>query len=145
MNQRSIIAITLISAVLGMAVVGYFKAVPAVENLTNTRSRIEVTPKSFDFGEIEYGLVAKHTFKIKNLGKETLEIRNVATSCACTTAKALQEKINPGEETELLVRYDTSAMGNSSHGKGAQERIIYIKSNDPASPQVEVTIQAYVK
>lgn len=130
--------------VLGLAVLGYFKATPSAENQTENLPRIEISPQDFDFGDIDYGQVVEYSFKIKNLGKEILEIKRVATSCACTTAKVTQEKISPGEETDLIVAYDTGAMGGS-HGEGKQERIIYVKSNDPINPQVEVMIYANVK
>lgn len=130
--------------ILGFAVYGYFKAIPAPRNQTENRPQIEITPQSFDFGEVEYGRVMEYTFKVKNAGSEILEIKRVATSCACTTAKIDKEKINPGGETELLVTYDTGAM-SGAHAKGNQERIIYIKSNDSQNPQVEVTIYADVK
>ncbi len=68
----------------------------------------------------------------------------MATSCACTSAKVTKEKIAPGKEADLNVTYDTGAM-SGPHGKGSQERIIYIKSNDPINPQAEVTIKAYVR
>ncbi len=130
--------------IIGMAVLGYLKSVPGVENQTNSRPQIEITPKTFDFNEIEYGSIAEHTFKIKNLGKETLEIKKIATSCACTSAEAEKEIIEPDEEVDLKVIYNTGLM-SGSHAKGEQERIIYVKSNDPINPQVEVTIHAYVK
>jgi len=55
-----------------------------------------------------------------------------------------KEKIEPGETAELLVTYDSGAMGRSVIGKRV-ERFVYIKSNDPQSPQVEVRIEANVK
>ncbi len=127
----------------GLAIYGYFQAIPDVDNQTENRPKIEIEPKSFDFGEINYGEVAEYAFLLKNSGNEILEIKRVATSCACTTAKTEKELLNPGEETNLSVRYDTGAM-SGPHGKGEQERIIYVKSNDPLNPQVEVTIQANV-
>jgi len=130
---------------LGISVYGYFKAIPSPQNQTGNLPKIEITPLSYDFGEIEFGKIVNYNFKIKNSGQEVLEIKRVATSCGCTTANALKTKINPGEETELSVTYDTAAMGDGSHGKGSQERIIYIKSNDPVNPQVEAIISAYVK
>jgi len=130
--------------IFGLAIFGYFKAIPGLENQTENLPKIEIVPKSFDFGEINYGEVVNYSFKVKNIGKEFLEIKRVATSCACTTAKIAKEKINPNEETELLVTYDSGAMG-LSHGKGRQERIIYVKSNDPINPQAEVTIYATIR
>lgn len=129
--------------ILGLSVFGYFQAIPEVDNQTENRPKIEIKPESFDFGEVNYGKVAEHVFLIKNLGNEILEIKRVATSCACTTAEVEKDFLNPGEETNLSVRYDTGAM-SGPHGRGEQERTIYIKTNDPANPQVEVMIYANV-
>lgn len=139
------IVLILVILILGLAVFGYFKATPGVENQTENLPKIEITPSSFDFGTVEFGQVLNYSFLVKNRGKEILEIKRVATSCGCTTAKIAKEKISPGEEVELEVSYDTKAMGESSHGRGKQERIIYVKSNDPISPQAEVLIYAYVR
>ena len=145
MNQKNIFIIFIILAVFGLAIIGYFRAVPGVENQTDKRPRIEITPKSFDFNEIEYGSIAEHAFKIKNTGNKTLEIKKIATSCACTSAEVEKKSLQPDEETNIDVAYNTGLMGDSPHAKGKQERIIYIKTNDPISPQVEITIYAYVK
>jgi hypothetical protein len=130
--------------ILGLAGYGYFKSMPGVKNPAMPKPQIEIAPESFDFGDISFGQVVNYTFKVKNLGNEILEIKRVATSCPCATAKINKESFQPGEEGELLVTYDTAAMGRGSHGKGKQERIIYVKSNDPEKPQVEVTIRANV-
>jgi len=130
--------------VLAFSIYGYFSAVPGVENNEQDYSKIEIRSQTFDFGEVEYGQILKHTFKIRNSGNQILEISKVATSCGCTMAQINQEKINPQEEIDLEVTYDTGAM-SGAHAKGNQERIIYIKSNDPINPQTEVTIFANVK
>lgn len=131
-------------AIFSMAVYGYFKAVPGLKNETQTRPIIEISPQSFDFGRIEYGQVVKYSFRVKNLGNEILEIQKVATSCGCTTAEVDRDKIVPQQETKLKVIYDSGAM-SGSFAKGNQERIIYVKSNDPASPQAEVMIYGFVE
>mgnify|MGYP001591947576 CR=1 FL=1 len=130
--------------ILAVAVYGYFKAIPGIGNQIENIPKIEITPKLFDFGQVKYGQILEYNFKLKNSGNEILEIKRIATSCPCATAKTAQEKINPGEETDLIVTYDTGAMGEA-HGKGKQERIIYVKSNDPINPQVEVMIYADVR
>ena len=143
MKQKISIFIVL-GIILGLAVYGYFKAVSAPVNQTENRPQITIAPQSFDFGEVDYGEVAEYTFRVTNLGDEALEIKRVATSCACTEALISKEKISPEEEVELKVTYNTGAM-SGTHSKGKQERIIYVKSNDPVNPQVEVTINADVK
>lgn len=145
MSKKIIIALVIVTVVVGIIIIGYIKATPGLKNETAQRPQIEVSPKTYNFGEIEFGAIAKYTFKIKNAGPQTLEIKRIATSCACTSAKASKESINPNEEVDLLVTYDTKAMGEGPHGRGQQERIIYVRTNDPINPQVEVTINAYVK
>jgi len=146
MNRNNIIiGVAIFSAVLGLAVVGYLRATSGLQSQREVRPKIEITPPSFDFGEVEFGKIAQTSFKIKNDGEAGLEIKKVATSCGCTTAKVAKNHLDPGEETELAVSYNPAAMGNNPHSKGKQERIIYVKSNDPSTPQVEVTINAYVK
>ena len=143
MQKILIILFIVTAAALSMLGYGYIKATPGPEVSGGLSPIIEVTPKFFDFGEVAYGDVAKHTFVLKNAGIQPLEIKRISTSCACTTAKAAIETISPGQETELTVTYDTGAM-SGPHGKGEQERIIYIWSNDPISPQIEITIHARV-
>lgn len=144
MHKKLLTFLILFFVFLGLAIYGYFQSTPQAKNQEGNFPKIEISPKVFDFGETEYGRVLRHTFKIKNTGSKILEIKKLATSCACTTAEIAKEKINPGEEVELLVTYDTGAM-SGPHGKGRQERIIYVKSNDPINPQVEATIYATVK
>ena len=126
------------------AIYGYFKAIPGIGDSAEKYPAIEAVPDFFDFGEIEYGKIAEHAFKVKNSGDEVLEIKRLSTSCACTSAEIGKEKLNPGEETDLFVKYNTGLM-TGAHAKGDQERIVYIKSNDPINPQIEITIKAYVK
>ena len=128
--------------ILSVAVYGYFKATPGAGNQENL-PKIEIRPESFDFGDVQYGQIVKYTFLVKNIGQETLEIKRIGTSCGCTKAEIAQEKIEPGEEAQLFVTYDTGAM-SGAHAKGRQERIIYIKSSDPINPQVQAVIYANV-
>ena len=138
------ITLFIILVVLGLAVLGYFMAIPTPEDENRTRSVIEITPDLFDFGEIEYGQVVEYIFTLKNSGDEILEIKKLATSCGCTKAEMSKKQIVPQEIVELRVTYDTGLM-SGSHAKGEQERIIYIKSNDPINPQIQVRIYANVK
>ena len=133
----------LFGLILATLIYGYFKAIPPNQDETNS-PRIEITPEFYDFGDIKYGDVVKYTFSVKNSGKGVLEIKRVATSCASPTAKISSETIAPKGQAELSVTYDSRAMG-ISHGKGRQERIIYVKSSDSNNPQVEVVIYANLK
>jgi len=130
-------------AIFVFAFLGFTKTTPPKQEGSKA-PKIQIQPGSFDFGQIEYGQVVEQTFEVKNLGSEVLEIKRVSTSCGCTTAKIASSQISPGQQTQLLVVYDTGQM-SGAHGKGQQERIIYIKSNDPENPQVEAMIKANVE
>lgn len=142
MDYKNIILIVVIF--LGLAGYGYFNAVAGPKNGETNNPQIIIEPKNFDFGAIDYGSVVEHKFQLRNSGKKELNIRRIATSCGCTTAKVDKNNLAPEEETILTVIYNTGAMGDSPHAKGQQERIIYVQSDDPVSPQTEITIQAYV-
>lgn len=142
--QKLKFVIPLFFLIGGLAVAGYFKAIPGAGEGGEDQPRIEMSPANFDFGDIDYGQIVEYDFLVKNTGTKILEIKRVATSCSCTSAKISQETIAPGETINLHVRYDSGAMG-LAHGKGEQERIIYVKSNDPTNPQAEVMVFANVK
>ena len=127
-----LIAVLALIAVFG--VYGYI-------NVNKGAPKIEITPNSYDFGDIPYEKV-EHTFLIKNIGTKPLEIKGVSTSCGCTKAAVESETIMPGETTNLLVTFDPNIMGDNEVGKIL--RIAYIKSNDPEQPEVEVKITANV-
>jgi len=101
--------------------------------------RIEITPSSYDFGVIPYQAVER-SFIVKNVGGSPLRITGLSTSCGCTQAKIEEEVLLPGEETELLVTFDPNLMEERLEGE--VYRVVHVKSNDPAQPEVEIEIWA---
>lgn len=141
MNLKTKIILILSLFLVGVITLGYFQAIPNTDERSSI-PRIEVLPTYFDFGKIKFGDTVTYSFKVKNIGENVLEIKRVATSCACTTANILKTQLEPGQETELTISYDSDAM--PLHGSGREERIIWVRSNDPQNPQVEVKIYATV-
>lgn len=103
--------------------------------------RIQVIPSSYDFGNMPHEAV-NHTFMVKNMGTGPLEIKRVSTSCGCTSAKISLEKILPNQVANLWVKFDPNLMEEKVEGEVL--RVVYIKSNDPEQPEVEVEIKANV-
>ena len=126
--------VIIIASVLIIAMVG--------GGCVNKAPKIEITPSSYDFGVIPYEKV-EHAFLVKNTGTDVLEINGLSTSCGCTKATVESETIMPGKTTNLLVTFDPNIMGDDEVGDIL--RVIYIKSNDPNQPEVEVEIKANVK
>ncbi|MEW6008798.1 MAG: rhodanese-like domain-containing protein [Candidatus Omnitrophota bacterium] len=100
--------------------------------------KIEITPESWDFGRVTKAQVLTHKFNVKNLGKETLEIKHITTSCGCTTASTTHKKLYAGEATELVVNLDLKEI----KAQGKIKRDVYIESNDPK--QHFKTVSVYV-
>jgi len=93
----------------------------------------------FDFGDIDKGKKVTTSFKFTNTGDAPLEIRNVATSCGCTSADLDKKNYNPGESGEIPVTFD------SERFSGPITKRVTITTNDPDSPKTVVTIKGTVK
>lgn len=58
-----------------------------------------------DFGTIDEGLVATHTFRFVNAGDAPVSIAGVQASCGCTTPSYTEGAVAPGEAGEIVVAY----------------------------------------
>lgn len=97
----------------------------------------EFSEKQFDFGTINSGDKASHSFKITNTGKSDLVLRNVKASCGCTAVK-YDKVVKPGLSTDLQVNFD-------SRGKsGRQNKSITVITNDPKNSTVVLRVVGVV-
>jgi hypothetical protein len=133
-NKKTLLAV-LVIAIIAAALL------TSIPNATGP-PRIQVSPDSFDFGKME-PKAAEQVFSLKNVGGMPLEILKISTSCGCTTAWADSETVQPGEETVLHVKFDPNAMPKTVAGKVL--RVVYLKSNDPETPELEIEITANVQ
>ncbi|NOY56069.1 MAG: DUF1573 domain-containing protein [Actinobacteria bacterium] len=102
--------------------------------------RIVIEPASQDLGEVpQEPLEASYT--IRNDGDDVLQIEKVSTSCGCTKASVERETIPPGETTELRVTLDP--IEDNLHGDVM--RLIYVRSNDPETPEAQVEFRATIR
>jgi hypothetical protein len=127
--------------VIGLALVGSYGY---LRSGTQDPPRIEVTPSSYDFGEISPTEKAVVEFQVKNTGGSPLEITRVSTSCGCTTAEIEDELLLPGETTTLHVTFDPQVMYTEGLAEEEILRVIYVRSNDPDRPEVEVELRGRV-
>lgn len=103
-----------------------------------TAPAIRVAPASFDFGRTLPHRTLRKEFTLRNAGERDLVIEKVSTSCGCTAAIAGETTLKPGRTTPLTVTLDTR------DGRGRVERKVMVRSNDPATPLLEVTLSATV-
>ncbi|TET90902.1 MAG: DUF1573 domain-containing protein [Methanomassiliicoccales archaeon] len=145
---RALAIISIIIVLFGLVFVWY---------LGLSHPKIEVYPSAHDFGDIQRETVIT-TFEIRNAGKVDLRLTGVSTSCGCTSAvvrvrgiasptfglhdnpKDWSAVLSPGETATLEVSYDAGLHPDT----GSVMRVVYIKSNDPFNPEVQVDITANV-
>jgi uncharacterized cupredoxin-like copper-binding protein len=86
-------------------------------------AQIKFQESTHDFGTIKEGEKLEHIFKFENIGKKSLTIANVMTTCGCTATHWTKKVLAPGEKGEITVRFDTK-------GKiGQQTKIVTVISN----------------
>lgn len=143
--------IVLVAAGILIAVLSYS---PEIDN---GLAMIDVSPIEYDAGTVSMGDgLVKHTYEIKNTGKENLKIDKIWTSCMCTTAHLRvgdetspefgmhnnpvfwSQEILPGETGYLDVVFDPAFHGPS--GTGRMVRAVYLSTNDPKNKKAEVKL-----
>lgn len=102
------------------------------------------TPKIFfeknvhDFGPVAPGSTNTCEFKFLNKGTGTLVIGEISKTCGCTVPTLDKLEYASGESGTIKVQY------NADKGVGLRARSLYVNSNDPNSPRVELTIRGSI-
>jgi hypothetical protein len=92
----------------------------------------------FDFGTVESGPLVAHTFRLKNLGPNTIDITSVTPACGCTAVLASTPTLAPGEEGGVEVALDTYKLS------GTQAKTVTVRSNDVVRPELVLTVHGTV-
>ena len=102
--------------------------------------QVMISPGNYDFGQIGSAPVTT-VFSVRNEGSAPLAIESISTSCGCTTAQIDTQTIGPGAAADLTVTFDPQAHAGDT---GRFMRFVYLRTNDPNQPEVEVQITAEV-
>jgi hypothetical protein len=98
--------------------------------------KIVLETPNFDMGDVVNGEIITWEVVVRNDGDAPLIVDTVSTSCGCTTANLDPMTIQPSSNGTLTIEFDSGAHGPESIGK--LMRIIFIESNDPEQPEVEI-------
>ncbi|MBX2997997.1 MAG: DUF1573 domain-containing protein [Caldilineaceae bacterium] len=98
---------------------------------------IVATPAGFDFGDIPAADIVTGAITIQNTGNRPLQIKELRTSCGCTVVTVGETTVAPGAETPLTIRFDPQAHPGLY---GPLLRMIYVQSNDPNQPELEIPV-----
>lgn len=99
-----------------------------------SQPKISVDNTKIDLGIAYNGSIKKARATIKNVGRDTLYVLGVSTSCGCTTVKRPKDFLKPGESDMVEVEF------NSTGFRGKVEKHLEIQSNDPKNPRLGITL-----
>jgi hypothetical protein len=105
---------------------------------SNAQPKISVDRMNIDLGTVYNGTVKKARVAIKNVGRDTLRILGVSTSCGCTTARQPKAFLKTGESDLVEVEF------NSTGYRGKISKYVNISTNDPVSPTTFVRLDVDV-
>ncbi len=82
----------------------------------NAQTKVEDALKfkndQYDFGKISFGKPATYTIEITNISKDTITLITARPGCGCTTPNfKANQKMGPGQMTEVQITFNGSAMG----------------------------------
>ena len=104
------------------------------------QANVDLPVPRWDWGDIPRMPAVQQTFPIQNTGNEPLMISNVVTSCGCTTAELSSSVIPSGQRADLVVTFDPNFHDTS----GPVTRLVWLETNDPDMPVVELRMDANV-
>lgn len=90
-----------------------------------------------DFGVVPRGQQLVHYFRLVNNTEQPMHIYNVRVSCGCTTARALNATVAPGQESAIWANMD------SRRFLGHKAVTIYVSFDQPRYEEIRLVVQAY--
>ncbi len=100
--------------------------------------KIQFAEPTFDFGKVNSGEPVKHEFVFTNIGKATLEIKDVRPGCGCTTAGTWDKTVEPGKTGNIPLQF------NSANYSGTVTKSATVTCNDPGQSNLVLMIKGTV-
>jgi hypothetical protein len=97
--------------------------------------KIQFDQTVYDFGKTSVVTAVSGVFKFKNIGDGVLKIQPPKPSCGCTVAELKSDTLLPNATGELTFTLNLNLY------KGTLEKHISVKSNDPQTPEVGLSIK----
>lgn len=117
---------------------GVYSGGPDMPRPGDPTAKVVVDHVQHDFGKMDVDGEGSHDFIFSNEGDAPLVLTEGATSCKCTGIEIKQSEVPPGESAKATLTW--KAEGSTS---SYQETAI-VHTNDPARPQVTLTISGRV-
>ena len=108
-----------------------------VATFANAQGVIKFKTESHDFGKIEEGVQATHTFEFTNTGTAPVVISNAQASCGCTTPDWTKEPVMPGKMGKVTASFNSQGRPDNF------SKTVTVISNSE-TPQIVLSIKGYV-
>ena len=102
--------------------------------------RLTLAPERVEFGRVRADRVLQRTLSVANVGSSPLELRAVRSECGCVAAPEWREPrtLEPGQRAALQLTFSTGPT------PGHVVRKVWLESNDPRRPELELRLEATV-
>lgn len=116
-----------------------------IANVTNPRLSPDSASLHFDTRHIVADLMneddapSTYVFRFSNIGKKTLKISRLVSTCSCATATSDKMEIRPGEKAEISVRYDPKGH------PGRFERRVFVYTTEENAPAAVLRLTVNVE
>ena len=144
-NSRLVPLMRLLPVLLLLAAVGIISGCeseappPVVQQPEGPLPKPVLAQDLFDFGVMEVGEEREQLFSIRNEGDALLELSEGAKSCKCTAVIIAKPKLEPGEQSEVILRWrveQPSAMFS---------QYAHVHTNDMRNPEIRLTVKGKVE
>lgn len=107
-----------------------------IVGMTASAQKLTTTTDVMDVGQVVFNTPASATFELKNKSSKPIIIRNIETSCGCTTATGSVTTVPGGGSFEIVATYDGKTMGHFN-------KQIWVYEDDTKQP-TELTLRGVV-
>lgn len=104
---------------------------------------ISVEETSLDLGDVVNGEIVSRDLSLRNDGAADLVVDSVTTSCTCTQATVDPMTIGANESGTLHIEFDSGFHGPDLTGPLIRQ--VFINSNDPQQPELQVELVVNVE
>ena len=139
MKRHMVLVKILLAAMFILLGISLVHADNSIFPAEKTKEELKKDPNFYDFGVVKEGETIKHTFILKNNEDVPVNIKEVNTSCACTSPKFDTKVVQPGQEVPIEISFNTQGY------LGMRKRQLFVHTDSKVSPLVIFEIQADVK
>lgn len=100
---------------------------------------IKFEKTNFNFVSAKQGEKVECVYTFSNQGKSDLIIRKIKASCGCTATYPEKTVLKPGESSKITATLNTAGR------EGKQYKTISVICNDPATPNVALSLEGLVE